>query len=619
MRRFLRQVFLQIGPATCFVVALQAAAILWGGWRSSLSPWWPLEVLSASLSLLLLAGLVRLAADALPRVGGAAFTAFLLLFVPLAAFRVRTGEPVRFDLLKYTYEYLLQPDVLRWAVLDNGPGIPLVLIGGSLGVGLLGAWPWGRARPAPGKPTRRALAMAALYLPFLLFPGIVRDDLTGIARGAVSYSLRSRHSEATRTEVPYPYVHGTPGEPPRRRSPEAPPHVFLVLLESLNARSVEAETDGGAAYTPFFDSLIGRGVYVERFYANSVQTIRGQLSALCGILESIKDRVAVAYPDTRLHCLPEILRTAGYATFFFEGYHDLGFDNTGAFMKRIGFDEVQAMTGEFITPEDEPYVWGWGLQDDVFYRKVFAHLDRLRSAAPAADRDRPLFVTLQSTTNHMWFDRVPEDRRFLYKDPRSLRENYANSVHLADRYLQEFFRQLEARPHLRDSLVVLTGDHAFPTDDRDGRRFVLQGSSEEGIRTPLLILWPGRLAPRRIDRPACSQVDLGPTLLDLLDIDAPHHFIGRSVFDAAAETEQIVFTIQPFGGTSILEVLYPMKYVKNLESGKESLFNVEADPDQARNLVRDMEDSRILARFRAGLRRVFLNQELIEQNRIWPE
>jgi arylsulfatase A-like enzyme len=611
------------------VAALQVAAILWAGWRSGFSPWWPLEALSASVSLLLLAGLVRTATHPLGTTGRFAFAAFLLLFVPLAAFHVRTGEALRFDLLKYTYEYLIQPDVLRWAVLDNGVEVPLILAGGSLGVGLLTAWSWrgarpaqerdGRTRPGPGASVGRALAAAALYLPFLLIHGIPRDDLTGLARGVVTYYRPKGSAAAPRASSPYPYVHGTPGTPPRRLSSEPPPNVFLVLLESFNARYVGATTDEGVPYTPFFNSLVERGVYVEPFYANSVQTIRGQLSALCGILESIKDRVAVAYPETRLHCLPEIFRELGYSTLFFEGYHDLGFDNTGTFMKRIGFDHVHAMTGEFIAPEDQAHVWGWGLQDDVFYRKVFAHLDRLRAEAPPAEKDRRLFVTLQSTTNHMWFDQVPEDKRVLVKNPRSLREHYANSLHLADRYLEELFRQIESRPELRDSLVVLTGDHGFPTDDRDGRRFVLQGFTEEGSRTPLLILWPGRLAPRRLDRLAHSQVDLGPTLLDLLDVEAPHHFIGRSVFEPGEDAERTVFTINPLGGTSILEVLHPMKYVKNLESGREYLYNVESDPEQKRNLIRGMEDSRILALLREELRKVYLNQELIEQNRVWPE
>jgi arylsulfatase A-like enzyme len=218
----------------------------------------------------------------------------------------------------------------------------------------------------------------------------------------------------------------------------------------------------------------------------------------------------------------------------------------------------------------------------------------------------------------MWFDQVPEEKRLLFKDPRSLHESYANSVHLADLYLKEFFAQLEARPYLGNSLVVVVGDHSFPTREQAGRGRALEEVSEEAFRTPLLVLWPGRLSPRRFGSLARSQMDIGPSLLDLLGVEARHHFVGTSIFDAALDRQPTIFLVQPYGGTSVAEVIGPMKYVKNLESGREFLYDLERDPDESRNLIRRMRGSGLLKRFQEEMRKVHLNQRLLEEDRIWP-
>jgi arylsulfatase A-like enzyme len=201
-----------------------------------------------------------------------------------------------------------------------------------------------------------------------------------------------------------------------------------------------------------------------------------------------------------------------------------------------------------------------------------------------------------------------------------LHENYANSVHLADRSLGEFFRQLQARPYLANSLIVLVGDHSFPTTDRGYPNYALDDFSEEGARTVLLILWrPERLSPRRIGHSAHSQVDIAPSLLDLLHLNVPNHFIGTSIFDPAPEMQSTIFVIQPFGGQYVSVIEPPIKYVMHLESGMEFLFDLDIDPDQKNNLIWRMRETGVAEHFRKELQKVYLNQRLIEDDRIWPQ
>ena len=109
--------------------------------------------------------------------------------------------------------------------------------------------------------------------------------------------------------------------------------VFLVLLESFSQRLVEAKAPNGFEVSPFFNSLIPQGLYVENFYNNSMQTSRALFIILGGVYESYKGKAFRSFVDLNLRPLPEILDGAGYRTVFFNAHDDLNFDNKGPYLR----------------------------------------------------------------------------------------------------------------------------------------------------------------------------------------------------------------------------------------------------------------------------------------------
>ena len=55
---------------------------------------------------------------------------------------------------------------------------------------------------------------------------------------------------------------------------------LLNNKKSFNSNFIQTTTPQGRYYTPFFNSLIPKSVFVEKFYNNSVQTCRSQLATL---------------------------------------------------------------------------------------------------------------------------------------------------------------------------------------------------------------------------------------------------------------------------------------------------------------------------------------------------
>lgn len=57
---------------------------------------------------------------------------------------------------------------------------------------------------------------------------------------------------------------------------------------------------------------------------------------------------------------------------------------------------------------------------------------------------------------------------------------------------------------------------------------------EGGIRTPILVRWPGKAKPVRDDRTLASSIDLMPTILQAARVDPPENVPGISLFDRQA-------------------------------------------------------------------------------------
>ncbi|MGH0032570.1 MAG: LTA synthase family protein [Myxococcota bacterium] len=467
---------------------------------------------------------------------------------------------------------------------------------------------------------RRLLGIASSASAYLVLvfavPFPPQDEYSALLRGSFEFHFgRADWMEPHGTDR-YPYVVAGPtAAADAAGATEDRPHVFVVLLESFNAGFVGSTTADGREVTPFFDAKIDEGVYVEDFYGNSVQSIQGYFTLLTSVLPSFRGRLVTDYAQLRMRGLPEILSEAGYRTGYWSGYTDLDFDDVGRLMTVLGMQSVRAMERASAREEDLPFYWGWGLQDDVFYRRFFEDLDR-RHAERAGDAPR-FFSLLAGTSHHDPFDQMPEELRLLHPEPDGRREECVNSLHLLDRYLRTFFDELERRPYLENSLVVLVGDHGFPVGEH-GLHHNEVAFYQEFFRTPLLLLWNGRLAPRRIAGGPFSQVDVAPTVLGLLGIETRHHFTGRDVFAPGPPVERPVHLIQPYSGTYLATLLPPFKYVRHLGTDRRYLFDLQRDPGESADLAGDPAFGGTLERMRRLQEAVFLNQKLLREDRLWP-
>jgi arylsulfatase A-like enzyme len=466
--------------------------------------------------------------------------------------------------------------------------------------------------PAASGAAWRGAAALSLYLLAVALPWTTPDPVLSFHQSVRNYIRGQSPYAVPYQSGTYPYVATFVPAHPVRAPDEALPNVFIIMVESYNARFLETAAPNGRPYTPVFDSLIPQGLFVERFYGNSIQTSKGQVAALCGILPSLRGKIFRRFPALRLRCLQDILADAGYRTVFFKAHHNINFDNTGPFLRRHGFEVVES-AGPYYQADEQERMLEWGARDRDFYQAFFRFLE----ANPALGTGpAPLFAVLHTAYTHTPFTGPADEERTVYHEPTTVLEDYANSLSLSDGDLRVFFERLASHPALANSVVIVTGDHSFPLGDH-GVTGNEVGFYEESFLTPFLLLWPGHVAPQRLHQ-RHSQLDIAPTVVDLLGLPPVRsHFQGVSMLDPA-DGQQPIYLIQPYSGRYLGVIRYPWKYVLHERSGKEYLFDLARDPGEEINRAGELTPA---ARrdWQQEIRKLYLHQKLIYHDAIWPD
>jgi arylsulfatase A-like enzyme len=209
-----------------------------------------------------------------------------------------------------------------------------------------------------------------------------------------------------------------------------------------------------------------------------------------------------------------------------------------------------------------------------------------------------------------------------------LPDAYDNALLWTDRNVSVLVRALDDRDLLAKTLLVLASDHgeAFREHGSEGHGRNLYG---EVVRTPLILILPFRLEPGVVVEEAVENVDIWPTILDLLGLETPAGVDGRSLvplIEAAARgigpaTEGGrprfseldkgwgVKTRQSEPLVAITRGRYRLIDNRAFPEASE-LYDVEADPTEQRNLARHRPE--VVAELRAEVDRLVEAEKLVE-------
>ncbi len=315
--------------------------------------------------------------------------------------------------------------------------------------------------------------------------------------------------------------------------------------------------------TPYLSELDRAGMLYKQARAWSVCG-----ESACGLLAMARSKY-VHQQTWNAIALHEVLNLHGYET-----YMIMGGDHTNFYNLKSAYGTV------------DHYYDGASATD--FYMNDDAFLLRRTEVMPAFS-GRPVFLQYHFMSTHGLGRRHDKYQRFrpwrnyyrgsgmLGGDDISIEEAanfYDNGVLQFDQKLQELLGVLKRKGYLDDALVVITSDHGEMLGEH-GKFSHLGSVYEQVLRIPLLMVdFSGNsLAVLDSSIPA-SQVDIAPTILNVLNMPVPSTWSGRALREGV--TRDFLF-FQQGSEVGLLDFRRDgrvRKYWVNVSTGKEMIFDV---------------------------------------------
>lgn len=293
----------------------------------------------------------------------------------------------------------------------------------------------------------------------------------------------------------------------RHEGAEKRHNVILVTVESLAARylTYSGNARSSSGVTPNLDRLASESLLFSRMYATGNRTVRG-LEALTLSIPPTPGQSTVKRPDNAgLFSTGFLFADRGYDTKFVYGGFGY-FDNMNAFFEGNGFTAVDRTD---FAEDEKPFANIWGVCDEGLFLRVLREGDRSHAAG------RPFFLSVMTTSNHQPYT-YPEGRIDIPSGTGRF-----GSVKYTDWAIGKLIEDAKSKPWFDDTIFVIVADH---TDN--GRGF--SELPVDRFHIPCLVYAPKIVKPGRFDG-VCSQIDVAPTLLSLLNFTYYTRFFGQDV------------------------------------------------------------------------------------------
>lgn len=296
------------------------------------------------------------------------------------------------------------------------------------------------------------------------------------------------------------------------------PNVVLIIADDLAWNDVGA-FGNTAIRTPNIDRLARGGLRFDRAFVTASSCSPSRASLITGRYPHNTDAEQLHWPVPAAQVtFVEQLRSAGYWTGAAGKWH-LGDALKSRFdvvddVGEAGFQTDQA-TGKMLATDDSG-AQGWvpllqrRPKDAPFFVWLAAldpHRDYVEHAVPSPHDPAAVIVP-------PYLPDVAEVRRDLAL--------YYDEIARLDDYVGKVVAELARQGVLERTVIIFMSDNGrpFPRD-----KTTLYDS---GIRTPLIVSWPGAVAAGGSTMSLVSTVDVAPTVLELAGVQAPASIEGRS-------------------------------------------------------------------------------------------
>ncbi|WP_027307945.1 LTA synthase family protein [Caloramator sp. ALD01] len=299
-------------------------------------------------------------------------------------------------------------------------------------------------------------------------------------------------------------------------------NLLLLQLESFQGFVIGKKING-IEITPNLNKLAKEYYEVPNLY---IQTSIGGTSdaefVVNNGLLSIPD-IPVYYTNNKFNnSLPRLFKDLGYKTFVMHP-NDESFWNRGIVYRNIGIDRFYNKNDYKI---DEKILLG--LSDESFLKQSIEYIKLM---------PKPFYnMVITMSTHYPFRDKKFENELNVGELEGTLMGDYLKSIHYLDRQIGMFIDSLEKEGILKDTVIIIYGDHhGIPYNFRDELSKFLNIKIEDDydwynqFKVWGLVMLPDKAVTGKTEG-IYGQADIYATVLHLFGINKPTTEISKSVF-----------------------------------------------------------------------------------------
>ncbi len=328
-------------------------------------------------------------------------------------------------------------------------------------------------------------------------------------------------------------------------------NVVLVLMESMDDWMITEED------TPTISRLMKEGINFTNFYTpfyGSARTLNTEFCANSGIYLPTNGHYVFDYVTNHFNqTMASQFVDNGYTAEVFH-YNEPSFYSRGVFEPAMGYNKYN--TYEDYTEDeedlyDECYLFNNTDLNDLFFREgqTFNFI---------ITRSAHLSYVYNEVLSYRALKKYPEYRgKYGHEEV----DCAMVKAKLVDDMFARLLQELEEHGQLENTVIVGITDHYTYGFDDVQKMMELSGVAEEFHleKTPCFI-WSANGPAMEIGK-TLNTADLLPTVLNLMGIDSPYHYLGQDAFDE----DYVGYALFPDGSWIVEGTLWRPEYGDNMQ------------------------------------------------------
>ncbi len=328
--------------------------------------------------------------------------------------------------------------------------------------------------------------------------------------------------------------------PPASSTSPQRPNILLLLADDLGYNDITIYNNNQAIHTPTLDQFAQEGIRFTRHYTYSTCS-----PSRAALLTGMNPARLGFNPNGRgispdITTLAENLQQQGYRTYHIGKWHAgdtlpaaypdaqgfdgwLGFLNQWRLSGKKSKGEIILRMPTYINPwlrtESEPEKQYKGHLTNVLTTHTIKQIKALKG-------ESPWFINVWFYAPH---NPVTPSKAFSKLYPDTKEGKYHALVHQLDNSINKILLALEKSGQADNTIVIFASDNGGTNEATDNnspypghKATYLEG----GVRTPMMIRWPGKIKANSVSHEVVAIYDIYPTLVSLLGLSPQDNFDG---------------------------------------------------------------------------------------------